>query len=157
MESQLAPSRINQSEAHRRLLPQSMVVDEEPETIHHLRAYSDYLTPRLGVLTPDTWTILAIYFRNILINLLMLLPATMALLLAARLLVVRSYVLAEETDPEDFTGIAFLALIGLIVAFGLLIRAFWNNADRVGGVAGTVLHDRVERSSGTRDECGFEA
>ncbi len=76
VESQLAPSRINQSEAHRRLLPQSMVVDEEPETIHHLRAYSDYLTPRLGVLTPDTWTILAIYFRNILINLLMLLPAT---------------------------------------------------------------------------------
>ena len=33
--------------------------DEEPEAIEHLRAYSDYLSPRLGVLTPDTWTILA--------------------------------------------------------------------------------------------------
>ena len=56
----------------------------------------------LGVLTPDTWTILAIYFRNILINLLMLLPATVALLLAARFFVVWPFVSAVAAGPQDF-------------------------------------------------------
>jgi len=128
VELQLAPSRVDQSEAQRRLLSQGLVVDEEPEAIEHLRAYSDYLTPRLGVLTPDTWTILAIYFRNILINLLMLVPATMALLLAARFFVVWPFVAAVAAGPQDLLASPGAALGGLAVAVGLLARAFWANS-----------------------------
>jgi Patatin-like phospholipase len=128
VELQLAPSRVEQSEAERRLLSRGLVVDEEPEALKHLRAYSDYLTPRLGVLTPDTWTILAIYFRNILINLLMLVPATVAFVLAARLIVVLPYVAANTAGPRDAFGGWGATLAGLAVAVGLLARAFWANS-----------------------------
>ena len=40
--------------------------------VHHLRAYSSYLAPRSGFFTPDTWSLLAIYARNLLINFLIL-------------------------------------------------------------------------------------
>ena len=40
----------------------------EPPPIRYLREYSNYLTPRLGVLGADTWTIVAIYLRNLLLN-----------------------------------------------------------------------------------------
>jgi hypothetical protein len=128
VELQLAPSRVDESDAARRPLPPGFVVDDEPETIHHLRAYSDYLAPRPGLLSPDTWTILAIYFRNILINLLMLLPATVGFLLATRLVVVRSYMLVLAGVPEDAPAVACAALIGLVVAIGLLVLAFRVNA-----------------------------
>src|SRR5271157_739206 len=126
VELQLAPSRVDQSEAQRRLLSQGLVVDEEPEAIEHLRAYSDYLTPRLGVLTPDTWTILAIYFRNILINLLMLVPATMALLLAARFFVVWPFVAAVAAGPRSGR-----AGRGSWIARTCVLGQF----DRIGGIA----------------------
>ena len=128
VELQLAPSRVDESEAQRRLLPRGRVVDDEPEAIQHLRAYSDYLSPRLGVLTPDTWTILAIYFRNILINLLMLVPATVAFLLAARLIVIKPYVLAVAPLSANSATVTSVALAALAAALGLLGRAFWVNA-----------------------------
>ena len=36
----------------------------EPREIRHLRAYSNYLTPKLGLLSADTWTSLAIFARS---------------------------------------------------------------------------------------------
>jgi hypothetical protein len=123
VELQLAPSRRDQSESDRRLLPRGLVVDDEPEAVKHLRAYSDYLSPRLGVLSPDTWTILAIYFRNVLINLLMLVPATLALLLAARFIVVGPFVAAVSGGAS-----AAAVFFWLAVAFGLLVGAFWVNS-----------------------------
>ncbi|HJQ83781.1 MAG TPA: hypothetical protein VKA21_06890, partial [Candidatus Binatia bacterium] len=46
----------------------------EPTPIRHLRAYSNYLTPRLGLLSADTWTTGVIVARNLLLNWLVLLP-----------------------------------------------------------------------------------
>jgi hypothetical protein len=40
----------------------------ETKAIRFLREYSNYLTPRLGFLGADTWTAIAIYFRNLLLN-----------------------------------------------------------------------------------------
>ncbi|GAB4197362.1 MAG: hypothetical protein Tsb002_31470 [Wenzhouxiangellaceae bacterium] len=42
--------------------------------LHHLREYSNYLTPKHGLFSIDTWTIIAIYLRNLLLNWLVLLP-----------------------------------------------------------------------------------
>jgi hypothetical protein len=39
-----------------------------PEQIFWLRRYSSYLTPRRGILSADTWTMIAIWFRNTFLN-----------------------------------------------------------------------------------------
>lgn len=59
--------------------PANFVYDKEPEPIVHLRANSNYLALRPGILTPDSWALLAIYLRNIILNSLVLLPGIWAL------------------------------------------------------------------------------
>lgn len=49
-------------------------LDGEPDPIRHLRAYSNYLSPRPGFLSADTWTLGATYIRNLLLNWLVLFP-----------------------------------------------------------------------------------
>jgi hypothetical protein len=41
---------------------------EEAPEVNFLRDYSNYLTPRLGLLGADTWAAIAIYLRNLLLN-----------------------------------------------------------------------------------------
>jgi hypothetical protein len=86
---QLRPSRDDQSLADRDPLSKGRkgVVDAEPEPIYHLRSYSRYLAPRTGSFSPDSWSLFVIYARNLFINLLMLLPATVAVVTLVRLVV----------------------------------------------------------------------
>jgi Patatin-like phospholipase len=53
----------------------------ERSPIRHLRSYSNYLTPKLGILSADTWASVATYARNLLLNWLVLIPLLMAVLL----------------------------------------------------------------------------
>lgn len=41
---------------------------QEPRTIRFLRAYSNYLTPRLGLFSGDTWAAVGISLRNLVLN-----------------------------------------------------------------------------------------
>jgi hypothetical protein len=56
-----------------------------PDPIAHLRDYNSYLSPRLGALSVDTWTLAAIVLRNILLNWMVLIPLLMAALMVPRL------------------------------------------------------------------------
>ena len=58
------------------------VFDDEPTPLYHLRAYSSYLIPRAGFLSVQSWTLFAIYFRNVLLNLLVIIPLSVAIILA---------------------------------------------------------------------------
>ena len=49
--------------------------EDEPQEIAWLRAYSNYLTPKLGLGSADTWTAVALMLRNLLLNWLVILPA----------------------------------------------------------------------------------
>jgi hypothetical protein len=60
-------------------------LDPEPPPIQHLRAYSNYLTPRLGALSADTWALIATYLRNLLLNWLVLVPLLVALVTIPRI------------------------------------------------------------------------
>ena len=51
-----------------RSLAQRHSADEEWPQIRWLRAYSEYLTPRAGLMSADTWTGIALYIRNLLVN-----------------------------------------------------------------------------------------
>jgi len=115
VEEQLAPGRITEAGADRAVIGPGRIVDEEPEPIHHLRSYSNYLTPRPGLLTIDTWTVLTIYVRNALINLLLLLPLTMIVVLLGRSIV---WFYAQTGETEDLRVWVFGSLgLSLFVAF----------------------------------------
>ena len=60
-------------------------IDPEPEPVRHLRAHSNFLAPRLGLLSADTWALIATLLRNLLLTWLVLLPPLGALLLVPRL------------------------------------------------------------------------
>jgi len=53
--------------------------DPEPQPVRHLRSYTSFLAPDLG-LTLDTFTLAAIVFRNLFINWTMLIPVLFALI-----------------------------------------------------------------------------
>jgi predicted acylesterase/phospholipase RssA len=54
--------------------------DIEPNPVTHLRMYSNYLSPRLGLLSADSWTLVGTYLRNLILNWLVLVPFLLALL-----------------------------------------------------------------------------
>lgn len=67
--------------------PPKWKLQPEPEAVRHLRAYSNYMTPKLGLLSADTWTLVAIFFRNMILNWCVLVPFILAVLVLPRLLV----------------------------------------------------------------------
>lgn len=61
--------------------------DVEPPEISWLRSYSNYLTPKTGLFSLDTWTGVAIYLRNLLLNWLVIVPALAVVLLILKILI----------------------------------------------------------------------
>ncbi|MDB6174282.1 MAG: conserved rane protein of unknown function [Chthoniobacteraceae bacterium] len=59
-------------------------VDPEVSQIRFLRAYSNYLAPRLGILSADTWTLIATFLRNMLLNWLVIIPLLITVLMVPR-------------------------------------------------------------------------
>ncbi|QNA98616.1 patatin-like phospholipase family protein [Massilia sp. Se16.2.3] len=59
-------------------------VAAEPVEIQFLRQYSNYLSPRSGTFSADTWTLIGTYVRNTCLNLAMLVAWLCALLLLPR-------------------------------------------------------------------------
>jgi hypothetical protein len=70
----------------RHLGSQRLNSDFEPPPLEHLRSYSNYLTPKLGLFSADTWTALAIVLRNIVVNWLILMPFFVLLVIGVKLL-----------------------------------------------------------------------
>src|SRR3989440_4130399 len=75
----------------------------EPEPVRHLRSYSNYMSPRLGLLSADTWTLVAIYFRNLFLNQLVLVPLIFGVLVVPRL----SLAVARWSGGNDLTALAY--------------------------------------------------
>ncbi len=55
--------------------------DPEPQTVRHLRSYTSFLAPALG-LTLDTFTLAAVILRNLIVNWTMLVPLLFAIIAA---------------------------------------------------------------------------
>lgn len=56
----------------------------DPSPIHHLREYSNYLTPHRGALSTDAWALGAVYTRNLIMTLGVLLGTVTAIVLLAQ-------------------------------------------------------------------------
>lgn len=64
---------------------------KEPDEIHHLRDYSNYLTPQKGLLGTDTWLLLTTYLRNSFFNLLILVSVLFSMITFTHLLLIFFY------------------------------------------------------------------
>src|SRR5947207_3826659 len=82
----------------------------EPIEIQNLRSYSNYLSPRLGLFSADSWTLVGTYLRNLLLNWSVIIP-----LLAAFLTLPWLYSSIVMMDPPPRTDALFWTGSVLIV------------------------------------------
>jgi hypothetical protein len=73
-------------------------VDPDPAPLRYLRRYSNFITPKVGLLTADTWTFVGIYLRNTLLNWMVFVPLILSVLMIPRLLVAITQ--AQPVDEE---------------------------------------------------------
>jgi hypothetical protein len=91
-------------------------LNPEPQPIRHLRAFSNYLTPKTGLTSADTWTLIATFVRNMFLNWLVLISC-----LAAAMMIPRLYLASINVEPDwrkwttDFVAHAHRWDIGLTI------------------------------------------
>ena len=98
-----------------------------PDPIHHVRLFSNYLTPRKGALSPDLWRAITIAARNLMLTWAALLPfLAMAVVLSQAVFL---WIFGPSADMGSRVSavaslpLAFLAWFGLLsVAWLLLLR-----------------------------------
>ncbi len=95
--------------------------EPEPQPVRNLREYSNYLTPKLGLFSADTWTAAAMVVRNMLLNWLVILPALAALVAIPWLFLA----VVENNGPFAALDGAFVVLATLteLVASILVFRS----------------------------------
>lgn len=86
----------------------------EAEPIAHLRTFSNYLSPQLGLLSPDSWTLVGTYLRNLILNWLVLLPFLFALLAVPLL-----YRASTVASPPEIVVGAFAVFGSLLLLISL--------------------------------------
>jgi hypothetical protein len=95
--------------------PGGRPLEPEPTPIWHLRTYSNYLSPKLGLLSADSWTLVATYTRNLFLNWLVLVPTLVGVLTLPLVLIA---LLAWDPSGNGFSPQPWLAAALVVVAFG---------------------------------------
>lgn len=124
----------NQKSVIRELIPQPEPgsLPRAPEPIQWLKRYASYLTPVRGLFSTDTWTMLAIWFRNTVLNQIPILASFGAGLFVVHLLVPVPTDWGES-KPEALASVAPLCwlgtgLVALCFALASLVK-LWKNLD----------------------------
>jgi hypothetical protein len=121
-------------------------VEEEPEPVHHLREHSNYLAPKIGLLSIDPWTIVSVYLRNLFLNQFILLSMMLAVIAFPRLLLLlftHSTSLSMLTlargwldryDGWPVLAVFFLAFAAIVTAPKLVDSFAWRLVTRLHGL-----------------------
>ncbi|MEO6024932.1 MAG: peptidoglycan-binding protein [Burkholderiales bacterium] len=94
----------------------------EPDQIKFLRQYSNFLTPKVGILGADTWAVIATYLRNVMLNMAILIAVVSVVMLVPRLLLwlVTKYSAAirygELYTPGFARWFGGIALVAFLIA-----------------------------------------
>src|SRR6266436_6866874 len=88
-------------------------IDPDPTPIRNLRDYSSFLTPKVGLLSADTWTFTGIYLRNLFLNWLVFIPLLISVLMIPRLVVTMTL-----AQPEKGVQVSWLVPGTGIILFG---------------------------------------
>jgi hypothetical protein len=95
-------------------------LEPEPKALSWLRSYSNFLSPKLGLFTADTWTLVATLLRNVFLNWLVFVPVLMAALMLPRLwlaFVARGRF--EGANSLYYVAVAFVAGMIALLYIGL--------------------------------------
>jgi len=103
------------------------------DPIHHVRLFSNYLTPRKGGLSADTWRAVTTIGRNLFLTWLILLPLLFAVVLAGQV-----YFVARDPVALQFVSglhgdngalmarfVATIIPVAVVVAWTLLLTVIW--------------------------------
>jgi hypothetical protein len=118
----------------------------EPEAgpVSHLRTFSNYLSPRLGLLSADTWTLVATYLRNLFLTWLVFIPPLIGLLVLPSLLV--EAVRWQPVDRGELVVQAVAALVLVLVGLACGVMAVKyvheNRPMSEGPSESAALHDK---------------
>lgn len=96
--------------------------EQEPEEIQFLRQYSNYLTPRLGLLNADSLTTAAIYIRNLILNLAILVAALGAIMMLPRIL----NIFDSAAESLTFESVIFTFALLVLMVFYFNFRNLTN-------------------------------
>jgi hypothetical protein len=108
----------------------------EPAPLVALRAYSNYLTPKLGLFSGDTWAAAAIIARNILLNWLVIIPV-LSVAVGIPLLFL---LVVKGTAAGEFSSRYLLCLaVGIELIASLLVYGFRRFAKRPGTPQGSFI------------------
>lgn len=111
-------------EAQEKLRKETVTADGrylEPDPVRFLRKYSNYLAPRTGLMSTDLWALLAVYLRNVTLNLALLVASGAVILLIPLFGVQYGWTLARM----DLQGIVLtLTRVLLVIAMGAIAYSF---------------------------------
>nr|MBA3564982.1 patatin-like phospholipase family protein [Gammaproteobacteria bacterium] len=93
----------------------------EPRPIDRLREYSNYLTPRLGLFSGDTWTAAAIVVRNLILNWLVIVP-----LLASVIALPLLFLLFVKSEGLGEPWARLLLIAALVIELYASISIYWR-------------------------------
>ena len=128
VERQLIPSKSGRATAGATIVPDSVA----PKPIERLRENSNYLSPKLGFFSADSWALVAVYLRDLLAIQLVLLPATLCLLAVVRLIVwAHSPATQHFISTSDYVapvsfGVTGAAVLLVFFSFGLIATSLWK-------------------------------
>ena len=91
-------------------------LDPDAEPVNFLREYSNYLNPKLGLTSADTWALVATVLRNIFLNWLVLLPLIASVLVLPKLLDA-TMLWVQEMHSGYAEPVGLLAVICAVLAF----------------------------------------
>ena len=89
----------------------------DPGPVCWLRNYSNYLSPRLGLMSADSWTLMGTYLRNLILNWLVLVPFLLALLAIP---IFYRATLSAHASPHLTLTFVFLGSLLLLVSLAYL-------------------------------------
>ncbi len=113
--------------------------DVEPPQLGWLRSYTNYLTPRIGLASADTWAATALALRNLILNWVVILPMVLAIILLLKIMGLASnwtivWGITPEWTPHWSFGldgwtiyIKIASEIGSFIAgmFSLIVALAW--------------------------------
>ena len=122
--------------------PPASPLQPDPKPVEHLRVFSNYLSPQPGLLSADTWTLVATMSRNLLLTWLVFVPFLMAVLLVPRMW---SAFIMRQTFVDD-VALTLSLLIGFVTGGWALV---YIGTSLPSAVRGTDAYD-VDPREGTQ-------
>lgn len=117
-EEDLQPGQLPVSKVAARLAdPPDDPLEPEPDPVYNLRTYANYLTPRKGLLSVDTWTLVAVYLRNLLLNWMVFVPVIIACLMLPRIWV--AFLKSAYLSPTILLWTGFAGALIALIYIGL--------------------------------------